>query len=308
MRGRFYIRFTGRSHARQGWQRDFAHKAWNDQAKGKGRSCKVKKSRFKIALVAGAAVVAVTALPAGAQAKKTITISGSTSVAPLMTKWARAYARTSNVGFRILQGGSDVGVADVSKGAVTLGMSSRDPKAGDPGGLVWNKVSKDALCVVTHRTNKVANLTQAQVQAVFGGSVRNWNSVSGSSKTGTIDVIVRTPASGTQDAFKKLFLGSTNVFSGASQRASNGLIQQTVKSNANAIGYVSLAFRRGVHTVAYNGTACSLRNAKAGTYQGTRNFWVVSKGAPSGAAAQFIRWIKRSRTADRIADSEWVSL
>ncbi len=268
----------------------------------------MKRSRFKIALVACAAVASVAVLPAAAQAKQTITISGSTSVAPIMTKWARAYARTTSVGFRILQGGSDVGVADVSKGAVTIGMSSRDPKAGDPGGLVWNKTNKDALCVITHKTNTVANMTQAQVQAVFGGSVRNWNSVSGSNKSGTIDVIVRTPASGTQDAFKKLFLGSTSVFSGASQKASNGLIQQTVKSNENAVGYVSLAFQKGVHTVAYNGTACTLRNAKAGTYEGTRNFWVVTKGAPTGAAAKFIRWIKTSRTASKIADSEWVSL
>jgi phosphate transport system substrate-binding protein len=284
-------------------------KPGNDWAQGKGRSCKVKKSRFKIALVACAAVAAVAALPAAAQAKQTITISGSTSVAPLMTKWARAYARSNSVGFRILQGGSDVGVADVSKGAVTIGMSSRDPKSGDPGGLVWNKVSKDALCVITNKSNGVSNLTQAQVQAIFGGSVRNWNSVSGSPKSGTIDVIVRTAASGTQDAFKKLFLGSTSVFSGATQKASSGLVEQAVKSNPNAIGYVSLAFTKGeVNSVAYNGTACTLRNAKAGTYQGTRNFWVVTKGAPSGAAKKFIDWIRNSRAAAKLADSEWVSL
>jgi ABC-type phosphate transport system substrate-binding protein len=59
----------------------------------------------------------------------------------LMTKWARAYARSNSVGFRILQGGSDVGVADVSKGAVTIGMSSRDPKSGDPGGLGSNRAN-----------------------------------------------------------------------------------------------------------------------------------------------------------------------
>lgn len=268
----------------------------------------MKKSRFKIALVACASVAAVAALPAAAQAKNTITISGSTSVAPLMTKWARAYARTSNVGFRILQGGSDVGVADVSKGAVSIGMSSRDPKAGDPGGLVWNKVARDAICVITNKTNTVSNMTQAQIQAVFGGSVRNWNAVSGSPKSGTIDVIVRTAASGTQDAFKKLFLGSTSVFSGASQKASSGLVEQAVQSNANAVGYVSLAFTKGkVNDVAYNGVSCTLRNAKAGTYQGTRNFWVVTKGAPSGDAAKFIRWIKGSK-AQKIATSEWVPL
>ncbi len=50
----------------------------------------------------------------------------------------------------------------------------------------------------------------------------------------------------------------------------------------NAIGYVSLDFVAGTNAAAYNGVACNLRNAKSGEYGGVRNFWMVTRGAPTG--------------------------
>ena len=76
-----------------------------------------------------AALSLVAAVPAAAQAKKIITISGSTSVFPLETQLARAWIKTKKgkgVGFKILQGGSNVGVDDVAHGRVSIGASSRD--------------------------------------------------------------------------------------------------------------------------------------------------------------------------------------
>ena len=85
-------------------------------------------------------------------------------------------------------------------------------------------------------------------------------------------------------------MGSTKVSSSASQKASNGLVQQSVRSNASGIGYVSLAFTEGLNPVRYKGVACTLRNAKSGQYGGTRNFWLVTRGAAKGEARKFIRW------------------
>jgi phosphate transport system substrate-binding protein len=264
-------------------------------------------------LVGGALACALVfaAIPAAASAKTTITLSGSTSVFPLAGKLAKRYVkeRHGKVGFRISQGGSDVGVADVGRGRVTLGMSSRDPKPGDPHGLHFNRIARDALCLITHNSNKLGNLSQAQVQQVFGGGVRSWSDVTGAKVNGTIDLFVRTAASGTQDAFQKIFMGDENpVSTVASQRSSNGLVQQSVHSDPGGIGYVSLDFTRGVHTVRYKGVACNLRNAKAGTYGGVRNFWLVSRGKAKGTAAKFIKWIRTDRSAQKIIASNWVPL
>jgi phosphate transport system substrate-binding protein len=264
--------------------------------------------RFRfIALCTGLLMLAV---PAAAQAKSTITLSGSTSVTPLVSKLAKAYVkgRKGKVGFKVLQGGSDIGISDVSRGRVTLGMSSRDPLPTDPGGLVFSRIARDGVCIATNAGNRLGNVSQDTVQAIFSGRIRNWADVPGSGKSGAIDLIVRNPASGTQDAFQNIFMGQNlRVSSSASQRPSNGRVQQAIASNPNAIGYVDFSFTRGLNTVSYKGVACSLRNAKSGQYGGVRNFWLVSRNKPKGAAAAWIKWIK-SRKARKIIAQNWVPI
>jgi phosphate transport system substrate-binding protein len=270
-------------------------------------------SRRRIRLAAVIATLALFAtVPAMAQAKKIITISGSTSVFPLETKLARAWIKTKKgkkFGFKISQGGSNVGVSDVSKGRVSIGASSRDPATGDPGGLVFTKISKDALCVATHPSNRLANITTAQVRGIYLTGPGTWETaVSGATVGGPITAVGRAPTSGTHDAFRSLFLGGTNQASYVAGLASNGLVQQRVAGNPNAIGYVSLAFQSGVNIVSYNGVTCDLRNAISGTYGGTRNFWFVTQGAPSGGVKKFVNWILKSKKANNIIRTEWVPL
>jgi phosphate transport system substrate-binding protein len=263
-----------------------------------------------IRLAGVTAALLIAGAPASAEAKTVISMSGSTSVAPLAAKLAKSYVKAfpGNAQFKLAQGGSDIGVADVARGRVTIGNSSRDPKPTDPGGLVFNKIARDAICLVTNPSNRISALSQQQVQAIFSGQVRTWTGVPGATVGGSIDVIVRSAPSGTQDAFQKLFMGSKQVLTGASQKASNGLVAQTVKTDKNAIGYVSLAFGRGLNDAGYQGVACNLRNAKSGQYAGTRNFWMVTRGAPTGGAAKFIKWIRTSSRARKIIASEWVPL
>jgi phosphate transport system substrate-binding protein len=272
-----------------------------------GERTKVKSSK---GVVLGFLLVclAFIAIPSAAQAKPTITISGSTTVAPLATQLAKGYVKACNgcVKFKLLQGGSDIGVADVSRGRVTLGMSSRIPKPSDPGGIVFNEIAKDALCLASHTSNRIANMTQDQAQDVFSGAVRNWNLVPGSNKSGTINVVIRTAASGTQDAFDKIFMAPKKTFSGASQKASNGLIEQQLERDPLAIGYLSLAFQKGVHIINYKGVPCTLRAAKSGQYPGTRPLFLVSRGALSGASAKWVKWIRTNKRALAIAATSWV--
>lgn len=264
-------------------------------------------------LLAVAAALAVCApLTAAAMAPAaTITMSGSTSIAPLATQLAKSFVKTSaGAGNKvvILQGGSDIGITDVSRGRVTLGMSSRDPKPADPGGIVFNKISRDAVCVVTNSSNKIPTLSQQQIQDIFSGRVRSWSQVPGATADGPIDLVVRTAASGTQDAFQNIFMGQTlRVAGSATTKSSNGLQAQTIKSNPNAIGYASFDFTGGLHTVPYQGVPCTLRNAKSGQYAGGRNFYLVSRGAAKGLAKSFISFA-RSVAGQKIVSTHWVPL
>jgi phosphate transport system substrate-binding protein len=263
-------------------------------------------------LVPASAASARPQVDAKAAAKPVITMSGSTSVAPLASKLIKGYlkAHPGVAEFKLAQGGSDVGVADVGAGRVSIGNSSRDAKPSDPGGLTWNKIARDAICLATNPANKIANLSQAQVQDIFTGRVRDWSQVPGATKTGPIDLIVRTQASGTQDAFQKLFMGTAKVAGNASQKASNGLVAASVKSDPNAIGYLSYAFTSGLNDTSYQGVQCSLRTAKANQYPGSRNFWMITRGAPAKGSPvyKFIKWIQANASAQKIISSEWVPL
>jgi phosphate transport system substrate-binding protein len=264
------------------------------------------------ALTAVAASAAAT--PAVASAKTTILMSGSTSVYPLMVPLATKYVSNGQpgkgkVGFRILQGGSDTGINDVARGRVTIGNASRAKMPSDPGGLVFNTIAYDAICVITNKSNPLGSLSQDQVESIFTGRTRSWSQVPGAKARGAIQLINRTATSGTADAFRQIFLGGTqSVAASAQVKASNGLVKQTVASNPNAIGFVSLDFIRGVSPASYQGVACNLRNAKSGQYQGVRPFNLITRGAPTGAASRFIKWVKTSSAARAIINTDWIPL
>ncbi len=70
---------------------------------------------------------------------------------------AKAYLKKypGTVKFSISQGGSDIGIGDVARKRVSIGASSRDLQSGDPGGLVFNKIARDGVCVVTNPDNPI---------------------------------------------------------------------------------------------------------------------------------------------------------
>ena len=74
----------------------------------------------------------------------------------------------------------------MSKGRVDIGDVSRDPIIGsDPKGLVFTKVARDGVCMITNPKNPIGNLNQQEVQAIFTGNVREWGEVPGAKMSGT---------------------------------------------------------------------------------------------------------------------------
>jgi phosphate transport system substrate-binding protein len=260
-----------------------------------------------------AALAATFAIAGGATASAqaaTITMSGSTSVAPLAQLLAQEYVKKNKgTKFAILQGGSDIGISDVSRGRVTIGMSSRDPKAADPGGIVFNKFARDSICIVTNPKNPIPALSQSALQNIFSGRIRSWSQVDGSTQSGSINLVTRTPASGTFDSFQNIIMGEDlRVAQSADAKSSNGLQAQAIKSDPLAIGYASFSFVQGLHNVPYEGVPCTLRNAKSGQYGAIRNFWFVTRGPAKGDAKKFIEFTRKDKKAQKIISTDWVPL
>ncbi len=253
------------------------------------------------------------ALPAAAQGRALI-IGGSTSVLPLAQKLATAYhhAFPKIPAPKVGGGQSDVGIQGAATGRFDIGDSSRDPIKGvDPHGLVFTKIARDGVCVVTNTANPLSNLSEETVQGIFTGRIRDWSEVPGAHISGPIDLFDRDGASGTQDAFQHIFLGETlKISPSATAETSNGLEQSSVSSDKQAIGFVSFAFTSGLNAVGYQVVPCNLRNAKSGQYTGVRNFWMVTKGLPKGEAGKFLAWVTRPGNAvvRSIVNSQWIAI
>ncbi len=258
---------------------------------------------------------AVTALallvPASALARPLI-IGGSTSVLPLAQKLAALYHKEKKQPQPKVTGGqSDIGISGVNEGRFDIGDSSRDPIVGtDPKGLVFTKVARDGVCIITNKTNAMTTLSQSVVENIFTGQIRDWSQVPGAKISGPIDLFDRDGASGTQDAFQHIFLEENEKISpSATAKTSNGLEENSVATDKQAIGFVSFAYTKGVNAVGYNGVACNLRNARSGQYLGVRNFWMVTKGAPKGATLKFLAWVTSGKkSVDNVINSQWIAV
>lgn len=257
--------------------------------------------------------VILTLAIASVAAARPLIIGGSTSVLPLAQKLATAYhkAYPSLPKPKVSGGQSDIGISGVNEGRFDIGDSSRNPIEGvDPHGLVFYKIARDGICLITSPKNPLKTLSQESVEKIFTGQVRDWSQVPGATISGPIDLFDRDGASGTQDAFKHIFLEeSQQVSPSATAKTSNGQEQQSVSADKQAIGFVSFAYTGGVNPVAYNGVACNLRNARSGQYAGVRNFWMVTKGRATGAAAKFIGWVvSGKKSVDAIINSSWIAI
>ncbi|HET6507197.1 MAG TPA: substrate-binding domain-containing protein [Baekduia sp.] len=266
----------------------------------------MNRTRRLTTAVAAVGVLTV-AVPASASAVSTITISGATGSAPLVALLAKKYVKLKpgKVKFKLAQGGGEVGIQDAAAGRVTIGNAARDPRPSDPQGLTFYPIARDFFCFDTNPANKLPNLTTAQAQAIWTGQIRNWEDVPGATVTGTIDLIGRTAASSLPPLVQSLLLGNKTISSLAALKPSDGLVEQTVASDKNAIGFNSgyYASQKDVHAVSYNGVACNLQNGKSGQYPGTRTYYEVTRGPAQGAASAFINWIQHSAPARKIIAS-----
>jgi phosphate transport system substrate-binding protein len=261
-------------------------------------------------MAAGVTALAVPAIASAAPS--VITISGATGSAPLVALLAKQYVKDhpGKVQVKLAQGGGEVGVQDAAAGRVTIGNAGRDPRDSDPSGLVFYPIAKDYFCFDTNPANPLPNLTKEQAAAIWTGQVRDWSDVPGSKVTGPINLIARTSASSLPPLVSSLLLGGATVSSLAALKPSDGLVQQTVASDKNAIGYNSgwYASQTNVHAVAYEGVACNLQNTKSGQYPGSRNYYEVTRGKATGASASFINWIQHAKKARSIIATKWIPL
>lgn len=110
--------------------------------------------------------------------KGTVSVSGSTSVGPVMERLASQYQLLNpKVTIEIEQNGSSAGIQAAQEGVVDFGMASRELDAKESQVLESTTIARDGIVVIVNKKNPLDNLTSEQVRDIYLGKIRNWSEV-----------------------------------------------------------------------------------------------------------------------------------
>lgn len=107
----------------------------------------------------------------------TLTIAGSTSVAPLMEVLADKYmALNSGMKIEIQQSGSSAGITSTVEGVCQIGMASRELKDSETAkGVTAIKIAMDGIAVIVNKDNSYSELTSDQIRKIYTGETTQWS-------------------------------------------------------------------------------------------------------------------------------------
>lgn len=111
--------------------------------------------------------------------KGTITIAGSTSVAPVMEVLADKYKELNDkVTIEIQQTGSGAGIQSTIEGVCDIGMASRElDDEEEEAGLESDEIALDGIAVIINKNNKVETMSMEQIMKIYIGEITNWSEV-----------------------------------------------------------------------------------------------------------------------------------
>lgn len=237
-------------------------------------------------------------------AEQKITLTGSSTVAPLVAEIAKRFEQHTGARVDVQTGGSSRGIADVRKGLADIGMVSRALKDSEQD-LTAYSLALDGISLIVHRSNPIASLTDEHIRAIYTGQVRNWQALGGPNRP--ITVVNKADGRSTLE----LFLHYTGLNSrDIRAQVIIGDNQQgikTVAGNPGAVGYVSIGAAEYEHAqgsairlLPMKGVAASVAHVRAGTFPLARPLNLVVRGNPSAWVARFLAFAQSAQVNDLI--------
>jgi phosphate transport system substrate-binding protein len=283
-------------------------------------------ARFTLALLILLPLLSACGGDDNKEKKETITISGAFALYPMVVAWADEYQKThKDVQFDISAGGAGKGMSDVLAGAVDVAMVSREVRTEetDQGATPFATV-KDAVVMTVSADNPhldellAKGLTPETGAGIWiTGEITTWGQFLGTDSEDKINVYTRADACGAAEVWS-LFLGGKaqeDLTQGVGVQG-DPVVAETVRKDALGVGYNNIGFAYDLSTgkqveglrvvpIDLNGDGTISADedfyaAKAdiaaaiadGRYPSppARPLYLVTKGEPSPAVTDFIRW------------------
>ncbi len=209
-----------------------------------------------------------------------IRVEGSTTILPFMVKVSELYSGKGNAKIQVNSGGSKKGLESLMAGKCDIAMCSSPV----PAGVLVHAASKgirikgfsfacDMIVPIVHPSNPINNLSHDHLSSIYRGTIDSWAVVGG--RDALIDVVTRTPFSGTGKIWKQVLLKSRETKGDCTIRNSNSGVLAYVAEHPEAIGYVSFAIlNHEVKPLSIDGVAPTVENAKQGIYPISRKLYL----------------------------------
>lgn len=244
------------------------------------------RKNYLISLLALSAM----AVSASSMAKENVTVSGSTTVLPVMQKISEhLMQKDPSVVIELSGGGSGNGIKALNEQLTQIAMSSRkikdkEMKAAEEKGVKPFEipVAVDAIVPIVNPKNSLKNLSLDDLRKIYKGEIKNWKEVGG--PDAPIVLVSRDTSSGTFETWESLVMKNQRVSPRALLQSSNGTVVQTVSRNPNAIGYVGLGYVVPIiKAVEINGIKATPETAKNGKWPLSRDLYLCTNHQPQGA-------------------------
>lgn len=260
------------------------------------------------------------------QAQKKISVSGAFALYPLMVQWAEVYQSANpNVRIDVSAGGAGKGMSDALAGAVDIGMVSREVAQEEVDqGAYGIATTRDAVFGTISASNPYLadilkqGLSHKVLAGIFlTGEITTWGQALGKPEiTDEIHVFTRSDACGAAEMWAKYLGGKKQEeLKGIGVNADPGVLEAVIKDPLG-IGYNNLNYAFDLKSgKPVNGAAVipldinengqldleevldtqaqAVDAVSTGRYPSppARPLYLVTKGKPTGATADFIAWV-----------------
>lgn len=249
-----------------------------------------------------------------------ISVSGSSTVLPAVSKAADQYSLETGLSVIVNAGGSGGGFNQLAEGQTDIGMMSRDITANELekfSTLTFKEIAIGRDAVVPSISSEIYDagvkaLTLSQISDIYAGRVNNWSEFGGPDRE--IFAIDKEASRGTRQIFMAVVMGDPKAEAPGADlvTGSNNEEQTALTQSDAAIGMLSYAWLnedvRGLSIILGDGRTVepSLETIRNGEFPFVRNLNVVTRNDIKPSAEAFITYLLGPEGQEKVEESGYI--
>jgi phosphate transport system substrate-binding protein len=242
-----------------------------------------------------------------------IVLTGSSTIAPLVTELGKRFeAEHPGVRIDVQAGGSARGITDTRQGLAGIGMVSRALKD-DEQDLVATTIARDGICIILPASSPITELSRQQITDIYLGKITNWSAVGG--PDAPITVVNKAEGRSALEFFTQFCKIEGKDIKAQVVIGDNQQGIKTVAGNPHAIGYVSVGAAEydathgtAIKLLPLEGVAATMEHVRDGTFPLSRPLNLVTLGPPDALEQAFIEWARSPAMSSVVEEQFFVPL